>query len=97
MTAAGRDHRGRQASRPTDIPARGWKDVAVRVRVEAKDDNITLLAAGVAFFALLALVPALVALVSLYGLVADPSDVNEQVDDVLGAAPTEVAIWSSPS
>jgi membrane protein len=57
---------------------------------KAKRDNVTLLAAGVAFFSLLALVPALVALVSVYGLVADPSDVESQVEDALAAAPTEV-------
>ena len=62
----------------------------VRVKAEAKDDNATLLGAGVAFFALLALVPALVALVSVYGLVADPAKVDQQVEDLLGAAPSEV-------
>ena len=62
----------------------------VRVKEEAKADNVTLLGAGVAFFGLLALVPGLVALVSVYGLVADPSEVDRQVEDALGAAPTEV-------
>ena len=90
MTTVMRDDRGRQAARPTEVPARGWKDVLVRVKEEAKADNVTLLGAGVAFFGLLALVPGLVALVSVYGLVADPSDVDRQVEDALGAAPTEV-------
>jgi membrane protein len=90
MESARDEDRGREADRPTNLPARGWKDVLVRVKAEAKDDNVTLLGAGVAFFALLALVPALVALVSVYGLVADPGKVDRQVEDVLGAAPTEV-------
>jgi len=60
------------------------------VRQESKDDGVTLLSAGVAFYALLALVPGLVALVSLYGLVAKPSDVQRQVTSSLSAAPTEV-------
>jgi membrane protein len=84
------DDHGRHAERPTQVPARGWKDVLVRVKVESKKDNITLLGGGVAFFGLLALVPGLIALVSVYGLVADPTDVEQQVEDVLGAAPTEV-------
>ncbi|HET9443485.1 MAG TPA: YihY/virulence factor BrkB family protein [Acidimicrobiales bacterium] len=84
------DTRGRQAARSTDIPPRGWKDVLVRTKEEAKADNVPLMAGGVAFFALLALVPGLVALVSLYGLVADPSEVERQVRDLLGAAPQEV-------
>ena len=90
MTTVASDDHGRLAARPTDLPARGWKDVLLRVKAEAKKDNVTLLGAGVAFFALLALVPALVAIVSLYGLVADPTEVERQVEDVLGTAPTEV-------
>jgi membrane protein len=84
------DERGRQAPSPTQIPPRGWKDVAVRVKEEAKQDDVSLLAGGVAFFALLALVPALVAIVSIYGLFANESTVVRQVGDVLGAAPREV-------
>jgi membrane protein len=83
-------NRGREADQPGEIPARGWKDVVVRLKTQLKEDDVPLLAAGVAFFALLALVPTLVAVVSLYGLVADPSDVQRTVDDTLRAAPAEV-------
>jgi membrane protein len=82
--------RGREADTPTEIPARGWLDVARRVKAKAVTDDASLLAGGVAFFALLALVPALVALVSCYGLVASEATVTDQVGNVLGAAPTEV-------
>src|SRR3954447_11667165 len=82
--------RGRTAETPTEIPRKGWKDVFARVRQESKDDGVTLLSAGVAFYALLALVPGLVALVSLYGLVAKPSDVQRQVTSSLSAAPVGV-------
>jgi membrane protein len=82
--------RGRDAESPTDIPPRGWLDVAKRVKTEAKRNQAPLLAAGVAFFGLLALIPALVALLSVYGLVADPHDIRRQVDDALAAAPSEV-------
>ncbi len=81
------DDRGRGAESPSDIPARGWKDVLVRTAAEAKRDHVTLLAAGVAFFGLLALVPTMIAAVALYGLVADPADVTRHVDELLGAAP----------
>jgi membrane protein len=84
------DVRGRGADRPTDIPARGWKDILVRVKAEAKQDDVSLLGGGVAFFALLALVPALVAVVSIYSLVADEASVVRQVQDTLGTAPQEV-------
>jgi len=82
--------RGRTADAPAEIPARGWMDVFARVRKESKEDGLTLLSAGVAFYALLALVPGMVALVSLYGLVAKPSDVQRQVTSSLSAAPQEV-------
>ncbi|HZX55495.1 MAG TPA: YihY/virulence factor BrkB family protein [Ilumatobacteraceae bacterium] len=82
--------RGRTAETPTEIPGKGWKDVFARVRKESKDDGVSLLSAGVAFYGLLAFVPGLVALVSLYGLVAKPSDVQRQVSSSLSAAPKEV-------
>jgi membrane protein len=83
------DARGRQARTPTQIPARGWKDVLVRTAAECKADNISLLAGAVAFFALLAIVPALIVAVTVYGLVADPTDIARHVSDVLGSAPEE--------
>ena len=84
------DSHGRDASTPTEIPARGWRDILARTLAEAKRDQLALLAAGVAFFGLLALVPGLFALVSIYGLVADPADVARHVQDLLGTAPAEV-------
>ena len=66
--------------RPTDIPARGWLGVAKRTQKEIKTDNVTLIAAGVAFYSMLAIFPALIAVVTVYGLVAEPADVQEQVD-----------------
>jgi membrane protein len=85
-SAAGR---GREATAPIHVDAHGWKDVLGRVRVEVKRDRVPLLAAGVAFFTLLALVPGLAALISIYGLVGDPATVQERVTDLMGAAPTE--------
>lgn len=82
--------RGRAAADPKEVPARGWWDIVVRTVKEAKADGVPLLAAGVAFFFLLALAPALTALTGVYGLVADPSDAAGQVRDLLAAAPQEV-------
>ena len=85
----GGDDRGRSADGPGDVPASGWKDVALRVKGELKEDQVSLMSAGVAFFLLLALFPALAALVSLYGLFADPEQVARQVTDLTGALPEE--------
>lgn len=82
--------RGREATSPLRITGYGWLDVLRRVKVELKRDKCSLLAAGVAFYALVALVPALVALVSVYGLFSDPEQVGDQVSATLEAAPAEV-------
>lgn len=83
------DGRGRSAESPTDIPARGWREVLLRVKDEAKDDHVSLLAGGVAFYAVLAVVPTLIAVVSIYGLVGDPSQIQKHVKDLTGALPQE--------
>ncbi len=70
---------GGQADSPTEIPAQGWKQVLLRTKQQIKEDNVSLLAAGVAFYAFIALFPALIAAVTVYGLVADPAQVEDQV------------------
>jgi membrane protein len=79
--------RGRDAKRPGHIPWQGWKDVLWRVKDEIGNDRIGTIAAGTTFFVLLALFPALGALVSLYGLVADPATIQSHVDDLRGIVP----------
>jgi membrane protein len=59
------------------------------VKDEVKDDNIMLIAAGIAFFSLLSLVPAMVAAISLYGLVSTPEDVARNLNDVTSTMPDE--------
>jgi membrane protein len=86
---SGESGRGRDATKPREVPKEGWKDVLVRVKDQVRSDNVVLLSAGVAFFALLALIPALVATVSIYGLFADPEDVQRQINDVAGGLPDE--------
>lgn len=74
--------RGRSAERPQDIPARGWRDVLWRSWQEISDNNIFLIAGGVTYSILLALFPALAALVSLYGLLLDPGQIEQQVNSL---------------
>jgi membrane protein len=80
---------GGTAARPTQIPARGWKEVVLRVKEQITKDNVSIVAAGCAFYALLALFPAITALVSIYGLVADPASVEAQMNSLQQVAPTE--------
>ncbi len=70
---------GRDAAKPTEIPAQGWKEIALRVYREFTNDRVLLVAAGVTFYLLLSLVPALTALVSLYGLFTDPASVQQHL------------------
>jgi membrane protein len=74
--------RGRQAQRPRDIPRQGWRDIALRVKEETTRDNLSIIAAGVAFYAMLAIFPALAALVSIYGLIADPAQVSQHMASI---------------
>jgi membrane protein len=78
---------GREAENPAQIPPRGWMQVTKRAWAEAKADNVPILAGGVAFFAFLALFPAMIAALTLYGLVADPAQVAAQVNDLAAALP----------
>lgn len=71
--------RGRTASRPAQIPMRGWKDVLVRVWKELNRDNLSIVAGGVAFYALLALFPAIGATVMVYGLATQSAEVEQQL------------------
>jgi membrane protein len=81
--------RGRSAARPQDIPARGWRDVLWRTWQEISDNNIFLIAGGVTYSVLLALFPALAALVSIYGLLLDPSQIEQQVNSFGGMLPEQ--------
>ena len=70
---------GRRAVSPGDIPWRGWKLVLRRTAREIASDRLSLVAAGCAFYATLALFPAISMLVSLYGLAFDPQTVEPQL------------------
>jgi membrane protein len=78
---------GSEAAHPREIPRRGWFQVLKRAWKEAKADQVPLIAAGVAFYAFLAIFPAIIAAVLLYGLLADPSQVASQVDQIGSALP----------
>ena len=82
------DAAGREADRPSEIPPRGWFAVLKRVKAEVKEDNVPLLAAGVAFYAMLAIFPAIIAVVTLYGMVADPAQVQSQVGEFAKSLPS---------
>jgi membrane protein len=67
--------------------------VASLLPARLREHNLTLISAGVAFYAFLAFIPMLIALVSIYGLVADPDDVEQQVENVTSALPEDVRVF----
>jgi membrane protein len=78
---------GIHAERPTQIPLRGWKQVVKRAWAENKADNMPIIAGGVAFFGFLAVFPALIATLSIYGLVASPDEVAGQIESLSAQLP----------
>jgi membrane protein len=75
------------ADRPTEIPPRGWWEVLKRVWAEIGRDNMSIIAAGCGFYALLALFPAITALVAIYGIMADPGTIERQVSALSSIVP----------
>ena len=84
----GTEH-GRTATNPLRMPWRGWRDIALRVKDEWGNDHVGMAAAAVAFYAFLALIPAMAALVSILGLVAQDDDPQDVIENLFGALPSE--------
>ncbi len=83
--------RGRHATTPTDIPGAGWKDILLRVKGEIASDHVGLVAAGIAFYALLAIFPGIGAVMAIAGLVAEPAVVSEQISALGAILPEQAA------
>lgn len=87
----GQQFPGAHAEEPQGIPAKGWLQVTRRAWAEAKADQVPLLAAGVAFFSFLSIFPAMIAAVTIYGLVVDRATVASQAEQVAQALPADAA------
>jgi membrane protein len=81
------DQRGRRAATPWQIPWRGWKDIFIRTYEQLNEDRLLAVAAGVVFYGLLALFPAITAIVSSYALFAKPSTINDHLSMLSGVLP----------
>src|SRR5688500_9523964 len=82
---------GIHAEKPTEIPLKGWKQILKRAWAENKADNMPIIAGGVAFFGFLSIFPALIAMRSLYGLVASPETVARQGEERPAQLPESAA------
>ena len=71
-------------------PARpGWGRILANTWAELDRDHVSIMAAGIAFYALLSIFPGMSALISIYGLAADPAVIERQLSTISGILPQE--------
>lgn len=81
------DDHGRNAKSPAEIPVKGWKDILLRVYGNIGDHRVMALAAGMTYYSILAIFPALAALVAIYGFFSDPGTIAKHLDEIAGFVP----------
>jgi membrane protein len=89
-TTTWENHRGRNASSPKDIPAKGWKDTLMRVKDQIEHDRISMVSAAMAYYALFAFVPALTSVVLIYAWVSDPNEIAGHIAKLKQFLPAEL-------
>lgn len=80
---------GENAEKPSQIPRRGWGQIAKRTGQQIKTDHVQIVAAGVAFYFFLSLFPAIAAFVSIYGLLFDPAEAQSQIAKLSSVLPQQ--------
>jgi membrane protein len=78
---------GRHPATPSAIPCRGWRQVLIHVYRNIETNRVIIVAAGVSFYALLAIFPAIAAMVAIYSLFADPIAISSHLDSASGLLP----------
>src|SRR5438128_8583891 len=86
------DPYGHLAASTLEMPGRAWKDIAARTYKRTWDDNVGLVAAGVAFYGFFALLSLLGLIVLAYGFVADPRTVIDNMRSLTRVLPGDVAL-----
>ncbi|MES2492095.1 MAG: YihY/virulence factor BrkB family protein [Pseudomonadota bacterium] len=82
---------GQNSTSPWRMPLAAWKQIAVRTWKESTSDNVGLVAAGVAFYSFLAVIPLLGATVLTYGLLTEPTTVVRNMQEITKVMPADVA------
>lgn len=85
------DPRGHLATSPLEMPRRAWRDITLRTYKRVWDDNVALVAAGVAFYGFFALFSLLGLIVLVYGLAAEPITVVDHMRALTAVLPVDVA------
>ena len=76
-------------SKPSEISSSGWKKILINVKDQIASDNVSIISAGVAFYSFLAIFPAIAALVSIYGLITDPQQIQDQLNQLSQVMPQQ--------
>lgn len=76
-------------SNPSKISFSGWKKIAIIIKDKIDENNLSIVSAGVAFYAFLAIFPAVMALVSIYGLAVNPEQIEYQLNQLASMVPEE--------
>lgn len=74
---------------PLHISFSGWKKIGIRIKDQIGENNLEIISAGVAFYAFLAVFPAMVALISIYGLAFDPQQIEQQLLQLASVMPED--------
>lgn len=82
-------NRSKNIRSPKKIKGTGWKNILINVKDRIGEHNLTIVAAGVAFYSFLAIFPALMAILSIYGLAVDPQQAEQQIGQLSGMMPKE--------
>lgn len=82
---------GADSTHPLQHPWRAWRSIVVRVYTMDGYHNLSLMAAGIAFYAFLSFVPLLGAVVMTYGLIADPATVAQHMQTIIQLVPKDAA------
>lgn len=83
------DKRGHHAEKPKQIPTKGWKDITLRVKDQLTKDHVSMVSAGTAFYFFLAIIPAIAAALSIYGLLMEPAQVEQQMSQLANTLPEQ--------
>ena len=86
---------GKHASKPKEIPAKGWKKIGKRVIKQINADHIPIVSAGVTFYIFLAIFPAIAAIISIYGLITEPQQVQQQMSQIATILPDQASQFIS--
>ncbi|WP_373055574.1 YihY/virulence factor BrkB family protein [Zunongwangia sp. H14] len=89
MSSTNQTNRGHNAEAPKEIPSKGWKDIGKRVVSQISADHVQVVSAGVAFYFFLALFPTIIAAITIYSLIIEPAQIQEQLSALSKMLPAQ--------